>query len=156
MTAPNKVVPILLSLLLLAAPVAGTPTPLHRRKRRQAQQIVNFKVTDTKNVHVSDNVVALKPKQEAEMDEQDEFWSKYVADVSGSSFTEAPTKAPTPEPTPAPTPGPTERPSETPSIAPSDTPSDVPSDVPSESPSDAPSESPSSAPTGLCIVEVRV
>ena len=98
MTASTRGIRLLVVILLLAAPIAATSKPLQRRKRRQAQQLVNFKVTDTEKIEVSGNVEAIKPKQGTEIADEDEFWKKFMTAVTGSSFTDAPTRAPTPAP----------------------------------------------------------
>ena len=46
--------------------------------------------------------------------DDENFWSRFVEEVTSSSFTPPPTPPPTPGPTPEPTPGPTPEPSSSP------------------------------------------
>lgn len=80
--------------------------------------------------------------------DDESFWSRFVQEVTSSSFTPEPTPAPTPAPVPGPTPDPTPSPTREP--APGPTP------LPTPEPTPDPTPSPSEAPMDFCETDVSV
>ena len=110
----TKAAPLLLCLLGLSAAAAASSDKKHNNKNKVAGDADKRKL----------------------FQDDENFWTRFVQEVSSSSLT----AGPTPEPTPGPTPFPT-------------TPPQV---DPTPEPTPAPTPEPSTAPTDFCETEVRI
>ena len=118
-----------------------TRAPQLSKKAAHAALLLSLTViTGSTDVHEDSQY---EPDQRNLFRDDENFWSRFVQEVTSSSFTPQPTPDPTPGPTPNPTPNPTPKP----------TPGPTPGPTPEPTP--GPTNEPSASPTDYCEAEVR-